>query len=146
MFKRWLKVATLVLPLVIIFENCSGGSNSLKVAESSSITAPDGLPPINYFVTAPPPLICGPSGWSFMMTNYIRVNCSGCHYSGSIVAPIAFADNNSLIAYQQAQLVSASSWSQFVTKNTFCYPDCNLDTRGEIYQGLMQWAANKTCP
>lgn len=101
---------------------------------------------INNFKEPPPPLICGRSGWDFMLRNYIKQNCSACHYAGGFASP-PFAADNLDTAYNAAKTIAKDRWQATVTDNRFCVPNCNLSRTGQMYEGLMEWVDNKYgCP
>lgn len=133
------------LLITVAFQNCSVESRTGMLDSRARFQSPPGLPAINYFKETPPPLICGKSGWAYLMRNYISRNCSSCHYSGSF-APTPFADTNLDTAYNNAQWISDTQWHTFTTQNKFCVPNCDIVPEGEVYQGLMEWSHHVNCP
>lgn len=147
MNKRVSAILSLGFIVLFLYQNCQKAPSSEGESPSMVYRAPPGLPAINYFKEEPPsPLICGPNGWAFLMRNYISKNCSACHSKDSFTKGRAFADANLELAYSEARWITKSQWHQFTIKNDFCYPNCDIVTDGEIYQGLMQWADNEICP
>lgn len=144
--RKIISILSLTIPLIVTYQSCQKLDETHEsISSASRFSAPEGLPSINYLIEPPPHLICGKSGWGYMMRNYVKLHCGACHYQGAF-APIAFADKDLDMAYSQASWISREQWIRTTTQNRFCVPNCNIVSTGEVQQALVEWADNKNCP
>ncbi len=129
--------------LLILYTNCSEYPAGENPHSSYQLGDPAD---VNNFKEVPPAVICGKSGYDFLLRNYIRYNCGSCHASGGAGFP-PFTATNLDDAYFSAMTVAKDRWIATVTQNRFCGPVCNLSTTGEVFRGLMEWIDHRsTCP
>jgi hypothetical protein len=126
-------ILTLVLGVVVLFENCGipKGENSPASSER--------LAEVNYFTEPRPDSLCGKAGYTFLHRQYFEKYCGGsCHVVGGSIGP-AFGDEDINVAYYEQSFVHPNRMLLTSMNNQFCGPYCNLDTRGEVYQGILEW-------
>lgn len=135
---RWIP---LLLVVAIAYTNCS---KEFEMDESGFVL---GDPrDVNNFKSPPPSVICGKSGYDFLLKNYIRSNCGACHGEGGIAFP-QFTASGLNDAHWAAQLVPRERWIATITENRFCGPSCNLSITGQMYGGFVEWLENPAnCP
>lgn len=128
-------ISLLLLSTMVLFQNCGGESIVTRLPGNSVL----GLAPHNYFTETKPASMCGEEGYNFLMDQYLIRNCGACHEDPPLVEPPFAASQNRAFAYFASSLVTRENWIETTTNNTFCAGDCNLDTRGEVYEGLVEW-------
>ena len=127
-------LSLLLLCLVVLFQNC-GESKVTRLPGNSVL----GLAPHNYFTEAKPASMCGEQGYNFLMDQYLIRHCGSCHEDPPLAEPPFAASANRAFAYFASSLITRERWIASSTNNQFCGDDCSLDTRGEVYQGLVEW-------
>lgn len=138
--RKWIEVAGIITLMSLIaagFTNCAKGGAPAQQDQGS--TKVEGLAAINYFREAVPDRFCGQEGYGYLLRSYIGPQCGGsCHsLNGSMFPP--FGDSDEAKAYSWAKTLGKTNFLSKVTDNRFCGPDCNLDTRGEVYKALVDW-------
>ena len=76
----------------------SDGTNAQGGSESSQ--------DINKLRTARPSIICGESGYEYLLTEYLRPQCGDCHSSGSNTFEPTFTDSTFTTAFNGAMEIS----------------------------------------
>jgi hypothetical protein len=133
---KGLMLSVVVFTVLLGFNNCSGFTPpSTNGLESSSLAS------INYLREPRPDLIKGRNGYSYILNEYLRPNCAGCHDDGSFTNLPCCSDSLST-AYFSATLISREAWIDSFTHNKFCGPDCSLDPKGEVYSAFVEWLDN----
>lgn len=141
-----LAVGAVALLLTVGFQNCAGPVSTSQENQSSaaqtynwlSSTPPSNLPEVNYFKTDPPANMTGRQGYSYLYNEYFKPKCIRCHIPVSGVSP-QFGSSNISTSYNVAvTLFQTREISNRITHNGAC-PECDLDTRGEVYQAVMYW-------
>ncbi len=125
-----------LLILSVSFTNCAKGPVQSTTDEGSQKV--EGLTAVNYFREAVPAKFCGEEGYGYLLRSYIGPQCGSCHSMGGSMFP-PFGDSDLSKAYSYGRTLSKAKLLETVQNNRFCGPDCNLDTRGEVYQALAQW-------
>ena len=112
-----------------------GASSAISVpsVENNSSSTND----INHLKNPPPEKVCGEEGYSYLMDEYLRENCVGCHADGGFAEPPMAAGDIS-VAYQAALFIPKDKFIESVTENRLC-GDCNLDAEGEVFKVLEEW-------
>ena len=95
---------------------------------------------------------CGPEGYQFLLENYFRPNCAGCHYQDSNLHENGFSARDDAFAFSEAQRLSDEQFLSTVNENRLCvdnegdYP-CDLKGSDPMLLALKQWLENRTeCP
>lgn len=136
-FRYLVLVGILYLGITISFNNCTRGSGTAPSSESTHQPV-EGLDAVNYFRESVPSTFCGQDGYGYLLRSYLGPECGSCHsMNGGTFPP--FGDNDLSKAYSYGRTMGKAKFLELSTNNRFCGPDCNLDTRGEIYQALNQW-------
>ncbi len=142
-----LRKAFLLISGFFFFFGCSDPDvpTSPKTSGSKSSTPPVSQS-INKWTIAPPAKICGPSGYSFLISQYIGPNCAGCHSPGSFTK-MPFVDTDLASATSAALGLGEARFLAKCIANNFCGPYCNLDPKGEVYSGILEWFGSpNVCP
>jgi hypothetical protein len=125
-----------VLSLSLFFTNCSKGNGAAEDSPSDQGRV-EGLAGINYFREAVPAKFCGEEGYGYILRSYVGPECGTCHSMNGMFPP--FGDSDLGKSYSWARTLGKENFLSKVTDNRFCGPDCNLDTRGDIYKALVEW-------
>lgn len=120
----------------VLFTNCAKGGGG---EEGSNKERVEGLAAVNYFREPVPESFCGEAGYGYLLRSYFGPECGTCHSMGGNMFP-PFGDTNDLAnSYKWAKTLGKQNLIEKSVDNRFCGPDCNLDTRGEIYKALVEW-------
>lgn len=133
-----IRIAILIFLLIGVYNNCSKmrtGAHGTSVAMSETPSLP--VPGINELKSPRPAKICGESGYSYLMHEYLRENCIGCHAEGGMADPM-LAANDLSSAYQAALFVAKDKFVESITENRLC-GDCNLNPEGEVFKAIEEW-------
>lgn len=118
------------------FTNCAKGNAPVAAEEPSQRV--EGLAAVNYFREPVPARFCGEEGYGYLLRSYIGPQCGSCHSMGGSMFP-PFGDSDLSKAYSYGRSLGKQNFIEKSTDNRFCGPDCNLDTRGEVYKALVEW-------
>lgn len=140
------KILLLLLGFSLFF-GCSDSDVQTSTKQSGSKSGPQPTPQsVNRWTTIPPSKICGPSGYNFLISQYIGPNCASCHSPGSFTN-MPFVDTNLASAISSALSLGEARFLAKCVSNNFCGPYCNLDPKGEVYSGIVEWFNSpNTCP
>ncbi len=143
----WLAMAIIVL---LPFQNCApafepDGAGKARAASAGPNTPGASIDDINIPSEKKPALVCGEDGYNYLRRTYINKNCAACHDDKALAYPL-FGRSDSSLAYQTAKGISDEKWHKTVTQNSFCFPNCNLSSTGQMYMALEEWLKNRNCP
>ena len=94
-----------------------------------------------------PARICGQAGYQYLHAMYVKPMCSGCHFTGSRLHPIALADRDVSVAYFEALKVTPESFVQRTLSNEFLPHNCWIYPGDPLRADVVEWAANRlSCP
>jgi hypothetical protein len=120
----------------IFFTNCAkGGGGETETSKEKVL----GLSSVNYFREPVPDRFCGEEGFGYLLRSYLGPECGTCHSMGGNMFP-PFGDlNDPANAFKWTKTLGKQNLIDKSVDNRFCGPDCNLDSRGEVYKALVEW-------
>lgn len=116
------------------------GSDSNSRSDSDSAAGEESSD-INQLKNPKPEVVCGESGYEYLMEEYLFENCVGCHAQNGFAQP-PLADRDLTLSYEAALPVAKNKFLEAISENPLC-GDCNLETTGEVYQAIEEWIDNR---
>ena len=146
-------IASAGLIFTLLLSGCLGGQTSAISLENASVQSA----PMNAYPTrcsikpttppARPDRVCGASGYTYLLQNYLHPQCGGCHSKNSVIHWNGFADSDVTTATHFARyyLQEQDLFFLRVRDNPFISTGCNLDASDPVYKDLQEWFAHPDC-
>lgn len=124
------------------------------VSERTSSVSAAKLSPINEACPVKPPAnlprparLCGDEGYAYLLTMYVRPQCGGCHFKGSVLHWNAMGDADPKTAAWYARMYQKPVFMDKVMRNDFILPECEIRAQDPLYADFNEWWENPAnCP